>query len=167
LEALKNKYSGLEVVGVEEHVNIPLNSMVKYEYDDLTFDGTIDVLLKHDSGYLMVDWKTNKREDTAEHRRQLSVYKKIYAIDKKIPEDKITTCLIYVALRGGVNTGRFGKNTYFGDKDAKVFKTFEKHLQIVLGWKKDPAKFIKELLERPTTDPLLVAIKDKLANEMK
>ena len=168
LKDLENKFPGLKVEDTEVHVNIPLNSITKYEHDDLTLDGKIDVLLKHNSGYLLVDWKTDKRDNSAsEHKRQLSVYKKMYSISANIPEDKITTCVIFVALRGGVNTGKFDQSTHIGTKDAQVFKTFDAHLQTVLEWRKDPAKFIKALLERPTTDPLLLAIKEKLADNSK
>ena len=67
----------------------------------------------------------------------------MYSIYEKIPEDEITTCVIFVALRGGINTGKFDQSTHIGTKDAQVFKTFDAHLQTVLEWRKDPAKFIK------------------------
>ena len=59
LEDLKKKYSGLKIIDIEVEVPVPLNSIVTYEHDDLTFTGKIDVLLKHDKGYLLVDWKTH------------------------------------------------------------------------------------------------------------
>ena len=80
----------------------------------------------------------------------------------KIPEEKIQTCLIFVALRGGINTGKSDSAIDYGKRD--VFGTFEEHLQKVLEWKKDPEIFIKELLEQPTQDTLHEAIKNKLAN---
>jgi len=168
LEDLKNDYPGLKFDDTEVDVKIPLKSMVKYEHDDLLFDGKIDVVFKHDSGYLLVDWKTDKKDNKAsEHKRQLSVYKKMYSIYEKIPEDKITTCLIYVSLRGNINTGRFERSTHIGKRDASAFNTFDGHLQKVLEWKKDTNKFIKEFLELQENHPLIRILQDKLTNEMK
>ena len=91
----------------------------------------------------------------------------MYSIDKKIPEDKITTCLTYVALRGNISTGRFGWSKYIGSRDAQVFKTFEKHLQKVLEWRKDPKKFIKEFIEVQVNQPLILILQHKLKKELK
>ena len=89
----------------------------------------------------------------------------MYSILEKVPEDKITTCVIYVSLIGNVNTGRNDWSIETGTRD--VFPTFEKHLQQVLGWRKDPNKFIEELLAETATDSLHQAILDKLADNSK
>ena len=168
LKDLENDYPGLKLVGTEVDVTLPLKSVVKYKHDDLLFKGTIDALYKHDSGYLEVDWKSSKKDsDVSVHKRQLSVYKKMYSIHKKIPVDEITTCVIFVALRGGINTGRFGRSTHIGERDAQVFKTFEGHLQKVLEWRKDPKKFIKGFLELQEKHPLILILQDKLKKEIK
>ena len=168
LKDLENDYPGLKLVGTEVDVTLPLKSVVKYKHDDLFFKGTIDALYKHDSGYLEVDWKSSKKDsDVSVHKRQLSVYKKMYSIHKKIPVDEITTCVIFVALRGGINTGRFGRSTYIGTRDAQVFKTFEKHLQKVLEWRKDPKKFIKEFIDVQVQEPLILILQHKLKKELK
>ena len=168
LKDLENDFPGLKLVGTEIDVLLPLKSIVKYEHDDLLFKGKIDALYKHDSGYLEVDWKSSKKDDgVSVYKRQLSVYKKMYSIDEKIPEDEITTCVIFVSLRGNINTGRFERSTHIGTRDAQVFKTFEGHLQKVLEWRKDPNKFIKEFLELQENHPLIRVLQDKLANEMK
>ena len=80
-----------------------------------------------------------------------------------IPEEKIKACVIFVALRGGINTGKFEKKIEFVTKD-RPFGTFEGHLQTVLEWRKDPAKFIKELVEQPDQGELHRIIKEKLAH---
>ena len=46
---------------------------------------------------------------------------------------------------------------------GKPFKTFEKHLKIILGWKDDPKKFIQELLQVDDDETLLEIIKSQLA----
>ena len=170
LKDLAKRYHGLKLVGTEVDVELPLKSLVKYKHDDLTFKGKIDALYKYDSGYLEVDWKSSKNDsdtDVTVYKRQLSVYKKMYSIDKKIPEDKITTCLIFVALRGNISTGKFGRSKYFGERDAQVFKTFEKHLQKVLEWRKDPRKFIKEFIDVQVQQPLILILQQKLKKELK
>ena len=43
-----------------------------------------------------------------------------------------------------------------------VFPTFEKHLQTVLGWKKDPQTFIDALLKEKNEESLYLAVKEKL-----
>jgi DNA helicase-2/ATP-dependent DNA helicase PcrA len=84
----------------------------------------------------------------------------MHSIFCDIPEEKIKACVIFVALRGGINTGKFEKKIEFADRDT--FGTFEGHLKGVLEWKKDPAKFIKELVEKPDQDELHKIIKEKL-----
>jgi len=168
LEELKNNHPGFTLVGAEVYKKIPMSSITTYnEQDNLLFSGYIDAVFKHDDGILLVDWKTDKNENYAHgHKRQLAVYKKMYSILEGIPEDKIKTCIIFVALRGGVNTGRYEGKIDFGTRD--VYGTFEGHLQKVLGWKTDPDDFIKKLVEEPTqdaqNDPLYEIIKEKLLN---
>ena len=84
---------------------------------------------------------------------------------KDIPEEKIQTCLIFVDLRGGINTGKSDSAIDYGKRN--VYGTFEEHLQKVLEWKKNPDEFIKELIEQPTQDSLHEAIKEKLAEDSK
>ena len=167
LEDLEKEFPGLHVVGTEVKVDVSLNSIVQYEPDDLIFTVKIDALFKHDSGYLMVDWKTDRDDGrSSEHKRQLSVYKKVYSIGENIPEDEITTCVIFIALRERINTGKFERSIDIGTRNP--FPTFEKHLQKILGWRKDPNTFIEDLLDpllHKETDELFLAIKEKLAND--
>ena len=165
IEKLKNDYPGLTIEATEKHQLMPIKSLTNYnEKDSLMFKGFIDAVFKHDSGYILVDWKTSKKI-SSEHKRQLAVYKKMYSKLENVPEDKITTCVIYVSLTGNVNTGRNDWSIEIGTRD--VFPTFEKHLQQVLGWRKDPDKFIEKLLAETATDSLHQAILDKLADNSK
>ena len=91
-----------------------------------------------------------------------AVYKKMYSVLYNIPPEKITTCVIFVALRGSINTGKFGSKIEYGTMDS-VFATFENHLQHILEWKKDPKKFINELLEQPDRELLHQIIKENLS----
>ena len=84
----------------------------------------------------------------------------------KIPEEKITTCLIWLALRGGIRTGKFDTEIVTGHRSG-VYSTFEKHLQKVLAWRDKPNEFLTELArEKDDEDeqPIQGIIKDKLAS---
>jgi len=164
LEEIKKQNPGFKIKTSEMGVLIPIKSLTEYSQEDnLMFKGKIDAVFEHDDGVFLVDYKTDKNTNYASHhKRQLAVYKKIYSQLENIPEEKIQTCLIFVDLRGGINTGKSESAIDYGKRD--VFGTFEEHLQKVLEWKKDPEIFIKELLEQPTQDTLHEAIKDKLAN---
>jgi DNA helicase-2/ATP-dependent DNA helicase PcrA len=161
IEKLKKDYPGLKIVGVEKGRKLPIISMIEYYDPSLMFKGKIDAVFQHDKGYLIVDYKTDKNSSyTSDHKRQLAVYRKMHSILEEIPEDKISTCVVFVALRGGINTGKFDWSIETEKKNA--FPTFLKHLQVVLEWKKDPNKFIQNLLEKSNDDPLYLAIKEKL-----
>jgi len=163
IEVLKKDYPGLKIESTEDYRKVPLSAMTNYTEDNMLFTGFLDATFKHDSGYLIIDFKTDKKDNYAsEHKRQLAVYKKMLSILEKVPEEQISTCVIFVALRGGINTGKFDWKLDVGKR--QVYPTFEKHLQKVLEWKKDPKKFIKELLEITNEEPLYLAIKEKLTD---
>ena len=164
LEKIKKENPGFKIKTSEMHVKLPIKLLTEYSQEDnLMFKGFIDAVFEHDDGIFLVDYKTDKNANYAsDHKRQLAVYKKIYSQLEDVPEEKIQTCLIFVALRGGINTGKSDSAIDYGKRD--VFGTFEEHLQKVLEWKKNPDEFIKELTEQPTQDLLHEAIKEKLVN---
>ena len=166
LEELKKENPGFKIKATEMNVKVPIKSLTEYtETDNLMFKGFIDAVFEHDGGIFLVDYKTDKNTNYASHhKRQLAVYKKMYSKLEGIPEEKIETCIIFVALRGGINTGKSDSGVDFGKRN--VFGTFEQHLQKVLEWKKDPEIFISELLEQQTQDSLHEAIKEKLESEI-
>ena len=166
LEELKKENPGFKIKATEMNVKVPIKSLTAYtETDNLMFKGFIDAVFEHDDGIFLVDYKTDKNTNYASHhKRQLAVYKKMYSKLEGIPEEKIETCIIFVALRGGINTGKSDSGVDFGKRN--VFGTFEQHLQKVLEWKKDPDIFISELLEQPTQDSLHEVIKEKLAGKI-
>tara|TARA_B110001454_G_scaffold218201_1_gene245565 strand:- start:3592 stop:6279 length:2688 start_codon:yes stop_codon:yes gene_type:complete len=162
LDELKEQNPGLKIKSTEMRVKLPIKLLTDYqEKDNLMFTGFIDAAFEHDDGIFLVDYKTSKNKNyTADHKRQLAVYKKMYSQLENTPEEKIETCVIYVSLRGGISTGKFDSSIDYGKRN--VYGTFDEHLQKVLEWKKDPDSFIKELIEQPTQDLLHGAIKDKL-----
>lgn len=164
VEQLKKDYPGMKIVAVEKARKLPLSSMTEYDDSSMMFTGFIDAVFQHDAGYLIVDYKTDKNSNYAsDHKRQLAVYRKMHSMLEEIPEDKISTCIVFVALRGGINTGKFDWSVEYEKRNA--FPTFEKHLQAVLAWKKEPEKFIQDLLDNPKEDLLYQAVKEKLKQQ--
>ena len=165
INELREEFPGLRVDSTEKYQKILLSSMTDYPEDDVTeFTGKMDAIFKHDKGYLIVDYKTDKNSSNAsKHKRQLVVYRRMLSIAEKIPEAQISVRVIFVALRGGINTGKFGRETAKETRGAgNPYRTFERHLQRVLEWKKDPDKFIGELLEKKSEDELYHVISEKL-----
>ena len=161
IEELKKDYPGLTIDSTEKHIKVLLGSLTEYKDDNIQFTGYIDAVFKHDNGYLIVDYKTDKKSKYAsEHKRQLAVYKKMLAGLEGVPEESISTCVVFVALRDNINTGKFGREISKGTRD--VFPTFEGHLKKVIEWKKDPQKFIAELVELKNEEELFLAVKEKL-----
>ena len=120
----------------------------------------------------IIDWINGKYNDVNEgtvraHINMSSVNMpgRVGMPENSKPREKIETCIIFVALRGGINTGKSDSSIDFGRRN--VYGTFEEHLQTVLEWKKNPNEFIKELIEQPTQDSLHEAIKEKLVNDSK
>ena len=168
LEEIKKENPGFKIKTSEMKVKLSMKLLTEYSQEDsLTFEGKIDAVFEHDDGIFLIDYKTDKNANYASHhKRQLAVYKKIYSELEGIPEEKIQTCLIFVALRGGINTGTMESQYDMGGK-AGHFVKFEENLQTVLQWKKNPDEFIKELLEQPTKDTFHEIIKGKLADDSK
>ena len=162
IDSLKREYSGLKVDSVEKHVEVPLSSMTECDGDGMSFTGFMDAVFKHNAGYLIVDYKTDKKTGNKySHRRQLAAYKRMLSVLTGTPEERIDTRVIFLAVRGGINTGRFELEIDKGQKDA--YPKFEEKLQKVLEWRRDPEIFINELLQQNKSEPLFLAVKERLA----
>jgi DNA helicase-2/ATP-dependent DNA helicase PcrA len=161
INELKKEFSGLKLDDVEKRQQLPLSSMIDYDNDNLMFKGFIDAIYKHDDGFLIVDYKTDKTTNySSDHKRQLAVYRKMHSILENVEENKIKIFVVFVSIRGAINTGKF--DWAIERENRNTFPTFENHLRKVLGWKQDPKKFIKDLLDNPKDDLLYQTIKEKL-----
>jgi DNA helicase-2/ATP-dependent DNA helicase PcrA len=161
IDQLKKEFPGLRLVAVEKRRELPLNSIIEFDDPSLLLTGYIDAIFQHDSGYIIVDYKTDKNTfNLSNHKRQLAVYRKMHSKLENIPEDIIKTIIVFVSLRGGINTGKFDWTIEYENSNA--FATFERHLMTVLGWKKNPNKFIQDLLGIKNNESLYLAIKEKL-----
>jgi DNA helicase-2/ATP-dependent DNA helicase PcrA len=140
--------------------------MIDYDNDDLMFRGFIDAIYKYDNGYLIIDYKTDKTTNySPDHKRQLAVYRKMHSILENIEENKIKIFVVFVSIRGSINTGKF--DWAIEKENRNAFPTFENHLRKVLDWKQDPKKFIQDLLDNPRDDLLYQTIKEKLIQSNK
>ena len=166
LEKMKKEYPGFKIKSTEKNVKSSIKSLTEYTTEDnLMFKGFIDAVFEYDDGIVLVDYKTSKNiSAVSANKRQLAVYKKMYSQLENVPEEKIKTCVIFVALRGGINTGKSSSSAEYGTRD--VFATFEGHLQKVLAWKENPDEFIQELVDQDTRDSLHSAIKEKLIDHV-
>ncbi|MBT4325415.1 MAG: ATP-dependent helicase, partial [Candidatus Nitrosopelagicus sp.] len=89
IEELKKEYPGLVIDSTEKHIKVLLSSLTDYNDGNMQFTGYIDAVFKHDNGYLIVDYKTDKQSNYAsEHNRQLAVYKKTLAGTEGVPEEQ-------------------------------------------------------------------------------
>ncbi len=158
---LKRDYSGLELHHSEMQLDVPLGVMTEWDGEDMTFTGYIDTIFKHDNGYLIVDYKTDKKATyTSAHRKQIAAYRRMFAKFNDIPEEKIDCCIIYLALRGGINTDKVDRDT--ATVAAQSYTVFEKRLQKLLQWKQNPSLFIDALLNHNCTDTLFLAVRNML-----
>jgi DNA helicase-2/ATP-dependent DNA helicase PcrA len=161
LDHLKGEFPGLKISDVEKKIELPLHTMIECSETNLFFKGTIDAIFRYDKGYLIVDYKTDKKTTNASsHKRQLAVYRKMLSIMENIAEDQIKVAVVFLALRGGINTGRFDWEIHKEVKNS--FPTFEKHLNKILDWKRNPEKFITDLVENPREDLLYERIREKI-----
>ena len=162
INCLKDTYHGMDVDSTEVRTEVPLSSMTDWDHDAIRFTGMMDAVFRHDNGYLIVDYKTDKRTTKkSQHGRQLAAYRRMLSVSRDIPEESIDTCVVFPAVRGGINTGQFKLETYVGKGNA--YEKFEQSLKKVLEWKRNPESFISELLEENSDDQLLHAVKEKLA----
>jgi len=168
IDQLKSQYPGWSVHALEKRIEVPISDMTAYDgQDDVTFSGKLDAVFRHDAGYLIIDYKTSKRATRAsDNHRQLAAYRRILSRAEGIPEDSIDTCVVFVALTGAVNTGRFDYEVSRAKRDH--YPKFEEGLQKILEWKQDSSKFIDELLEEGKggawggADQLHAAIRERL-----
>jgi len=156
-----------ELVEAEEELKIPLAKLIATK-DEITFKGFIDAVFKNKDHYLIIDWKTDKKDDKAsEHRQQLEAYRRGLAIKKDISLDKIKVAICFIGLRRTINTGEI--EYIFDDKQPtkSAFDTFTKKANKILEWKIDPELFFKELIEKEVNDDLWRSVVEQYKLEIR
>jgi len=148
-----------QIVSAENNISVPLSRLVRTD-ENIDFTGKLDAVFRNSNdGYLIVDWKTSKNDKKgADHRQQLSVYKKVYARKYGIPLNQINVAIGYIGLRNSINDGKIGAKLDSRQPTNSAFETFTKHLNTFLSWKKDIDLFFEELYKEKKDDVLLRSI---------
>ncbi len=161
------KYNAKQI-SVEENIRINLSDIFIGEYDDIEFVAKLDAVYEFigEDGkkkYFILDYKTDKKNSNASnHRRQLAVYKRIYAIKNNIAENQILIGIGFIGLKGNVNTGKIEWELDNSQPKNIQITTFKKHLDRYVEYMKDPDKFIDKLLSQSIKDSLFNRVKEEL-----
>lgn len=99
IEALENIFPGYELISVEQTFIEPI---IEFEANDYEFKGIIDIIIKHNDLYHILDfknclwgWNARKKNNTMT-TYQLTYYKHYFCLQTNIDLDKVKTyfCLI-------------------------------------------------------------------------
>lgn len=153
LNALKKSYP--ETLGSEISMIFPMNEVFGIE-EEIQFKGKADLVLKNGDRYLVIDWKTSKKEyNSSEYNIQLESYRRLLARHLSVNLDKIEAAIGYVALRRTVNASEeLDKKIVFETKYEKQFAALMEKIEVILGWRRNPDSFIDALIEKDGKDPL-------------
>ncbi len=160
---------GARQISSEEKMTIDLKDLFIGEYENIKFTAKFDAIYEFTGNdgtknYLILDYKTNKKDtDAPKHRRQLAVYKKVYAKKESINENKISVAIGFIGLRGNVNTGNVGWRLDDSQPRRDQIIGFKKSLDKYVEYVKTPDKFIEALLNKDDKDPLSDRIRDELS----
>jgi hypothetical protein len=107
------RYKDWEVVGVEDQLYEPLYTDDEKE---VNFKGIVDLILKKDDKYLIIDWKSamkpwdiDKKQEDKSFFGQLALYKHFFASKHGIPLENISTRFVTLA-RDPVNIQQYEIN---------------------------------------------------------
>ncbi|EEZ93322.1 MAG: ATP-dependent DNA helicase [Candidatus Parvarchaeum acidiphilum ARMAN-4] len=132
-------------------IEMPLEAVFPDIKSDLKVSAKLDAVFFNEkkNKFLIIDFKTDKSNDQgSKHRRQLALYRKLFAIEKNIDEKEIDTAIAYINLTGKINTGKF---EYELDtqkiKDMQI-ETIKKHILQLLEYKENPEKLIEKATEK-------------------
>ena len=158
--------------GAEVKINAALKDIYKGFDGNTGFKAFLDAVYESssdkDKKYVILDYKTDKDDGKAsDHRRQLAVYKRLFAASKGIDEKNVSIAIGFIGLRGRINTGRLEHKLDLSQEKAVQMKTFERHLELFLSYKRDPIEFAKAVLETKSDEPLFGNIKKQLEEEIR
>lgn len=143
MEEIRRDYP--EKVAAEFPFRIPLSQLIGTG-GELSFVGVMDAVFKKGNSYLIVDWKTDRKDQYGSaHRQQLAIYRKSYSVQNQIPIENIRVAIGYIGLRPTVDLGTIECRLDDKQPDARSFDTVKSHVDRILGWKKDPKSFLTNL----------------------
>lgn len=127
----------------------------------LKMKGFIDAIYTYEEEgnlhYIVVDFKTSrkieedirlkKNSDSADtnYRRQISLYKKMLAVQRNTPEERIETMIVYLYLRPAVNTGEISLYVDEPKYYEQHFEFEKRRFQKYMEYAGNPDKFIEEV----------------------
>lgn len=162
---LKEKHHA-EQISAEEDLTIDLGKLAETLPDNSDVLGLINNLKKNnmrflakldavyktdDNKYIIIDYKIDKttRSET-EHRRQLEIYRRVYALYNNININDIKIAIAFVGLKGYINTDKLDyklNDNQPSEKNEKdLMSTFKKYLEQILKYMETPDKFIDDLV---------------------
>jgi DNA helicase-2/ATP-dependent DNA helicase PcrA len=151
MDDIKSKYGKFEFLDVERDLSEGVREVFGIN-EDFRLTGKIDAILKHGSGHLIIDYKTDKKisnDADREHRKQLEVYRKVISLADNMPLGKISYAVVYVNLKGSVNTGEIGHSAAFERRGGdKLMSAFADDARTFIGFKKAPEKFLDHVFEK-------------------
>ena len=127
LPALKKTFTSFEVVSVEEDLYVPLKN-------DLNFKGYIDLVLKVNDVYHIIDWKTcswgwdSKRKADRITTYQLTLYKHFFAKKHNIDPTNIETHFALLKRTAKKNNVEIFKVTSGAKKTDNALKLLNKSI---------------------------------------
>ncbi|MCL4373159.1 ATP-dependent helicase [Candidatus Parvarchaeota archaeon] len=150
LEEIKIKYNAVEI-NAEKTLEIPLQAVFPDIKIDLKVSAKLDAVFfnKEKDKFLIIDFKTDRSDDKgSKHRRQLALYRRLFAIAKNIDEKYIDTAIAYINLTGKINTGKFEyKLDTQKIKDMQI-ETVKNHILQLLVYKENPERLIEKATEK-------------------
>ena len=146
LDKIKESYP--EFVKAEEEILVPMNKIFQTD-SDLNFKGVIDAVFRNGDDYLIVDWKTSKKDDGSKHRQQLEAYRRAYSALNNIPLEKIKTAIGFCSLRPAVNVGVIKRKLDDRPPASSAIKTFAKKVDRIISWKENVDLFFEEFIKKP------------------
>ncbi|MDD3160210.1 MAG: PD-(D/E)XK nuclease family protein, partial [Candidatus ainarchaeum sp.] len=153
---------GYKLIKAEYEIKMPLNKITKTE-SDIEFTGFIDAVYKTNDELLIIDWKTNRNEDSgSKHRQQLALYKKALSVLENTHEEKIKIALAYIGLRPNINNGTINSHYNNLQPQKTAIETITKEINQIIDWKNNPSLFIEELKKSTKEGMLIRAIKEEL-----
>ena len=150
---------GVRQTDAELEIKLGVKDMCSEAKENIGFKAILDAVYESEGEgakkYVILDWKTDRKDSrAAEHRRQIAVYKRALAVNKGVNESDISIAIGFIGLKGNINTKSLDYRLDVGQEKPQQIKTFEKHLQRFLGYKKDPGNFVSDLKEQKLEDQL-------------
>ncbi|MEA2066525.1 MAG: 3'-5' exonuclease, partial [Thermotogota bacterium] len=166
VENVKKLIEGIDYDDVKPELRLePQLTSLGFE-SPLKFKSFIDAVFRKGDEYLIVDWKTDKKNNYAsKHRQQLEAYRRVFSAKENVPIDKIKVAIGYVGLRSTINMGKVECELDIRQPATSAFNTFSKRVDLLLSWIKRPEGFFEALLEEEVDDLLWKSVVEEYKKE--